>query len=353
MPPRQASRHDIPRRRRDASAFANLAVRRRKGGGDRPILPPDPTCRRRRAPRTADKAAGSGSSLSSASAPVSSGEACCSAWPCRRPSGLPDAAPCRRSPCRAMAVRPAEPAAPLRAPFVLARRVRSLPALAQLWRLRAWLPPRACGPAPCARRVCAPISWPASWRFCALRFFAPSSCGQSPAWRRSFWRRSCAPSSAPFCARCARFYAPSCGWRGRSSARSCADWPSYVLCVSSHSFSLPWLSAPICSDAASTAQTGAYRHESRFTDPGLPSHPASHLFFSLYDDRRRKWQFGALRPQEIERPPRARTAMIRVETAWFQALAIEDWRSVIRRQAPAEWARSPSGGGSPGRRNEP
>lgn len=44
----------------------------------------------------------------------------------------------------------------------------------------------------------------------------------------------------------------------------------------------------------SAAQADAYLHESRFTGPGLPSHKASQLFFSLYDDRARKWQFGCL-----------------------------------------------------------
>ena len=42
----------------------------------------------------------------------------------------------------------------------------------------------------------------------------------------------------------------------------------------------------------STAQTDVYLKNHDFTGPGLPSHPASQLFFSLYDDRQRKWQFG-------------------------------------------------------------
>jgi hypothetical protein len=49
----------------------------------------------------------------------------------------------------------------------------------------------------------------------------------------------------------------------------------------------------------STAQTDVCLHESRFTGPGLPSHRASQLFFSLYDDRERKWQFGVLAARDL------------------------------------------------------
>ncbi len=55
---------------------------------------------------------------------------------------------------------------------------------------------------------------------------------------------------------------------------------------------LLWLPHP-------TAQTDACLHESRFTGPGLPSHRASQLFFSLYDDRERKWQFGVLTSRDL------------------------------------------------------
>ena len=51
-------------------------------------------------------------------------------------------------------------------------------------------------------------------------------------------------------------------------------------------------SAPICSVTALDRSNGPPLHDSRFTGPGLPSHQASQSFFSLYDDRQRKWQFG-------------------------------------------------------------
>ena len=51
-------------------------------------------------------------------------------------------------------------------------------------------------------------------------------------------------------------------------------------------------SAPICFVTDLDRSNGPSLNDSRFTGPGLPSHQASQLFFSLYDDRQRKWQFG-------------------------------------------------------------
>lgn len=52
--------------------------------------------------------------------------------------------------------------------------------------------------------------------------------------------------------------------------------------------------------------------------------------------------------KKIERPPRAATATIQVETAWFTALAIEEWRLSFggerpqNRLDPKRWRKSGS-----------
>ena len=50
----------------------------------------------------------------------------------------------------------------------------------------------------------------------------------------------------------------------------------------------------------STALTDTSLHESSFTGPGSPTHKASQLFFSLYDDRKRKVAiWGAVRREHL------------------------------------------------------
>ena len=90
----------------------------------------------------------------------------------------------------------------------------------------------ACAPGPCARQVSAPLA--SALPSCGQKFSLPLSCARSPASpepisSRQFCVRSCAPrarSRVRSCARCAR-----------PSSPSCEDWPSCSLCVSSHSFS--------------------------------------------------------------------------------------------------------------------
>ena len=194
-----------------------------------PALPLSLTYRRRRAPRTAGKAAdlGSGLDLSLAMPRALQDAALTATVHCRLRVARPGAA--MGFPIQAKAEARDAPVAPGALPVSLRRALtfraagRSKPRLpASAQPTASSQPLRAYAPVLCALPVSALSS-------CARRSSLRSSCARSPASRQSCapgpssWRRrSCAPS----CVRPARFCVPSFSRRARSSSRPCEDWPS-------------------------------------------------------------------------------------------------------------------------------
>ena len=84
-------------------------------------------------------------------------------------------------------------------------------------------------------------------------------------------------------------------------------------------------SAPICSVTALDRSNGPSLHDSRFTGPGLPSHQASQLFFSLYDDRQRKWQFGCPSRANINNEAFPRPSQTQARARRMSSIAMR-WR---------------------------